>query len=39
MHFISVGYSAILCLVQVAQRYKDDKYFLAHHPHPCENLL
>jgi len=28
MHFIrSVGYSAICCLVQVAQRYKEDKYF------------
>jgi len=27
MHFTSVGYSAIWCLVQAAQRYKDDKYF------------
>jgi len=27
MNFISVGYSAIWYLVQVALRYKDDEYF------------
>jgi len=30
MHFISVGYSAILCLLQVAKSYKDDKHFFLH---------
>ena len=31
MHFIrSVGYRAILCLLQVAKSYKDDKHFFLH---------